>query len=101
MHHHSVYGSKDRVSWPPAKIFGDEITIIGSFSETYMFRKPSPPVGTCCVVCLIVTAAATIDYLDSGKVKGIVNKTFKLEEFGKALQSIKDKSAIKAAIVFD
>lgn len=47
--------------------------------------------------------AATIDYLDSGKVKtkGIVNKTFKLEEFGKALQSIKDKSAIKAAIVFD
>lgn len=35
----SVYASKDRVSWPPSKIFGDEITIIGSFSETYMFRK--------------------------------------------------------------
>lgn len=48
-------------------------------------------------------AATTIDYLDSGKVKtkGIVNKTFKLEDFGKALESIKDKSAIKAAIVFD
>lgn len=47
--------------------------------------------------------AATIEYLDSGKIKtkGIVNKTFKLEQFGEALQSIKDKSAIKAAIVFD
>ncbi|OAQ80094.1 L-threonine 3-dehydrogenase [Purpureocillium lilacinum] len=70
-----VYANKDRVSWPPSKIFGDEITII----------------------------AATIDYLDSGKVKtkGIVNKTFKLEQFGEALQSIKDKTAIKAAIVFE
>ncbi|RDA84756.1 hypothetical protein CP532_6944 [Ophiocordyceps camponoti-leonardi (nom. inval.)] len=79
-----VYAKSDKVTWPPSKIFGDEITIIGSFSETYMFP-------------------ATLDYLDSGKVKtkGIVNKTFKLEEFGEALQSIKDKSAIKAAIVFD
>ncbi|KAG6136047.1 hypothetical protein E4U38_001534 [Claviceps purpurea] len=81
---YGVYASAAKVAWPPAKIFGDEITIIGSFSETYMFP-------------------ATIDYLDSGKVrtKGIVNKTFKLEDFGKALESIKDKSAIKAAIVFD
>ncbi|KAM0427309.1 hypothetical protein ACHAPT_007744 [Fusarium lateritium] len=81
---YGVYANADRVSWPPSKIFGDEITILGSFSETYMFP-------------------ATIDYLDSGKVKtkGIVNKTFKLEQFGEALESIKNKSAIKAAIVFD
>ncbi|KAF6793004.1 l-threonine 3-dehydrogenase [Colletotrichum sojae] len=81
---YGVYSSSARVSWPPSKIFGDEITILGSFSETYMFP-------------------ATIDYLDSGKVrtKGIVNKTFKLEQFGEALESIKNKSAIKAAIVFD
>lgn len=26
------------MTWPPAKIFGDEIRIIGSFSEVYMFR---------------------------------------------------------------
>jgi hypothetical protein len=47
--------------------------------------------------------ATTIDYLDSGKIrtKGIVNKTFKLEQFGDALESIMNKSAIKAAIVFD
>lgn len=36
---YGVYANADRVSWPPSKIFGDEITILGSFSETYMFRK--------------------------------------------------------------
>lgn len=35
---YGVYASSARVSWPPSKIFGDEITILGSFSETYMFR---------------------------------------------------------------
>ncbi|KFA78356.1 hypothetical protein S40288_05008 [Stachybotrys chartarum IBT 40288] len=81
---YGVYSDSARVSWPPAKIFGDEITILGSFSETYMFPT-------------------TIDYLDTGKVKtaGIVNKTFKLEQYGEALESIRNKSAIKAAIVFE
>lgn len=81
---YGVYSSKDRVSWPPSKIFGDEITIIGSFSETYKFP-------------------AAIDYLDSGKVKvkGIVNKTFKLEQWAECLESMRNKSAIKAAIIFD
>jgi D-arabinitol dehydrogenase (NADP+) len=47
--------------------------------------------------------AQTVDYLDSGKIKtkGIVNKVFPLEKYGEALESIKNKSAIKAAIVFD
>jgi len=81
---YGVYNKKDRVSWPPSKIFGDEITIIGSFSETYKFP-------------------AAIDYLDSGKVKvsGIVNKTYKLEQWGECLAAMKNKSAIKAAITFD
>jgi D-arabinitol dehydrogenase (NADP+) len=105
---YGVYGNKDRVSWPPVKIcesspeapplssqlitnqhvlssaVGDEITIIGSFSETYKFP-------------------ATIDYLDSGKVKvkGIVNKTFKLEQWKECIEAMKNKSAIKAAITFD
>ncbi|KAI9758112.1 MAG: hypothetical protein M1815_004999 [Lichina confinis] len=81
---YGVYSSSARVSWPPSKIFGDEITILGSFSEVYMFP-------------------AAIDYLDSGKVKvsGIVNKTFKLEQWAECLESMRNKSAIKAAIVFD
>ncbi|OJD17825.1 chlorophyll synthesis pathway protein BchC [Emergomyces pasteurianus Ep9510] len=81
---YGVYADADRVTWPPAKIFGDEITIIGSFSETYKFP-------------------AAIDYLDSGKVKvnGIVNKTFKIEQWAECLEAMRNKSAIKAAITFD
>ena len=46
---------------------------------------------------------AAIDYLDSGKVKvdGIVNKTFKLEQWSECLEAMRNKSAIKAAITFD
>lgn len=81
---YGVYSDSARVTWPPSKIFGDEITILGSFSEMYMFP-------------------ATISYLDTGRVKvdGIVNKTFKLEQWGECLEAMKNKSAIKAAIVFD
>lgn len=47
--------------------------------------------------------AAAIDYLDSGKVKveGIVNKTYKLEQWAECLEAMKNKTAIKAAIIFD
>lgn len=65
-------------------LVGDEITILGSFSETYKFP-------------------AAIDYLDSGKVKveGIVNKVFKVDQWAEALEAVRNKSAIKAAIVWD
>ncbi|PGH03109.1 chlorophyll synthesis pathway protein BchC [Blastomyces parvus] len=81
---YGVYANSDRVAWPPSKIFGDEITILGSFSETYKFP-------------------AAIDYLDSGKVKvdGIVNKVYKLEQWAECLEAMRNKSAIKAAITFD
>ncbi|GMF73650.1 unnamed protein product [Aspergillus oryzae] len=73
---YGVYNNEARVSWPPSKIC--------NFSETYKFP-------------------AAIDYLDSGKVKvkGIVNKVFKLEEWEQCLESMRNKSAIKAAITFD
>ncbi|KAK3297683.1 chaperonin 10-like protein [Chaetomium fimeti] len=81
---YGVYANAARVTWPPSKIFGDELRIIGSFSEVHMFPQ-------------------TVEYLDSGKIKtkGIVNKVFKLEQFGEALDSIRNKTAIKAAIVFE
>ncbi|KAK7205262.1 putative sorbitol dehydrogenase [Myxozyma melibiosi] len=83
---YGVYNNSARVTWPPSKIFGDEITILGSFSETYMFP-------------------AAIAYLDGAnpkvKVGGIVNKTFKLEQWEECLESMRNKSAIKAAIVFE
>lgn len=63
---------------------GDEITILGSFSETYKFP-------------------AAVDYLDSGKVKvdGIVNKVYKIEQWEECLEAMRNKTAIKAAITFD
>ncbi|KAK9446835.1 chaperonin 10-like protein [Limtongia smithiae] len=83
---YGVYNNAARVTWPPSKIFGDEITILGSFSETYMFPT-------------------AIAYLDGPspkvKVHGIVNKTFRLEQWEECLEAIRNKSAIKAAIVFE
>ncbi|OKP12939.1 D-arabinitol dehydrogenase 1 [Penicillium subrubescens] len=81
---YGVYSDAARVSWPPSKIFGDEITIIGSFSETYKFP-------------------AAVDYLDSGKVNvgGIVNKVYKIDQWEECLEAMRNKTAIKAAIVFD
>ena len=100
---YGVYSSEVRVSWSPAKIcefscsfffslefladflpVGDEITILGSFSETYKFP-------------------AAVDYLDSGKVKvdGIVNKVYKIEQWEECLEAMRNKTAIKAAITFD
>ena len=35
---YGVYSAGARISWAPNKINGDQITILGSFSETYMFR---------------------------------------------------------------
>lgn len=63
---------------------GDEISILGSFSETYKFP-------------------AAVDYLDSGKVKvdGIVNKVYKIEQWEECLEAMRNKTAIKAAITFD
>ena len=57
---------------------------MGSFSETYKFP-------------------AAIAYLDTGKVKvnGIVNKVFKIEQWEECLESMRNKTAIKAAITFD
>lgn len=45
----------------------------------------------------------SVKYLESGKVnvQGIVDKTFKLEQFGEALDAVRNKTCIKAAIVFD
>ncbi|PPQ64461.1 hypothetical protein CVT24_008471 [Panaeolus cyanescens] len=78
---YGVYENKALVHWPPSKIFGDEITIIGSFSQTYCFPR-------------------AVAYLDSGKVnvKGMVTDIFKLEDFQAALDKMNSRSALKIAI---
>ncbi|KAL4934851.1 hypothetical protein BDV06DRAFT_217839 [Aspergillus oleicola] len=81
---YGVYGDDDRVSLPPNRIFKDEITVLGSFSEMHKFP-------------------AAIQYLETGKVRvaGIVNQTFRLEQWEECLEAMRTKKVIKAAIVFD
>lgn len=44
-----------------------------------------------------------VHYLGTRKVdvRGIVKHPFKLEDFGKALEAVKNKTCIQAAIVFE
>ncbi|CAG8938798.1 unnamed protein product [Penicillium salamii] len=81
---YGVYSNDDRVSWPPSKLFGDEITIVGSFAQVNRFP-------------------CAIDYLCSGKVRvdGVVSKTFRIDQWEECLQAVREKKVIKAAIVFD
>ena len=81
---YGVYNDDDRVRFSPNRIFHDEINIIGSFSQTYKFP-------------------AAIDYLTRKRVavEGIVNKTFRLEQWQECLDAMSNKTVIKAAIVFD
>ncbi|KAF7350469.1 GroES-like protein [Mycena venus] len=78
---YGVYENKALVHWPPSKIFGDEIKIIGSFSQTYCFPR-------------------AVAYLDSGKVKvkGMVTDVFKLEDYQAALDKMNSRGALKIAI---
>ncbi|KAF8899769.1 chaperonin 10-like protein [Gymnopilus junonius] len=78
---YGVYSNSDQVHWSPAKIFQDEIKIIGSFAQTHCFPR-------------------AVAYLDSGKikVKGMVTDVFSIREFDKALEKMKSKAACKVAL---
>jgi len=78
---YGVYENKALVHWPPSKIFGDEIKIIGSFSQTYCFPR-------------------AVQYLDSGKIKtkGMVTDIFPLSDYQGALDKMNSRGALKIAI---
>ncbi|KAK2590336.1 hypothetical protein QQS21_011979 [Conoideocrella luteorostrata] len=106
--YYGVYNKDALVNVSPSKIFGDEITILGYVQDPYMVtRKDTFYVGRQTnnvrsfsqMYCL----QKSVDYLESGKVKvqGIVDKTFRLEEFGDALDAIRKKQCIKATIIMD
>jgi len=61
-----------------------EIIPLGSWKEVYTFP-------------------AVVNYLYRGKIKvdGIVNKVFKFEQWEECLESMRNKTVIKAAIIFD
>ncbi|TCD68705.1 hypothetical protein EIP91_009989 [Steccherinum ochraceum] len=78
---YGVYENKALLHWPPSKIFGDEIRIIGSFSQAYCFPR-------------------AVAYLDGGKVnvKGMVTDVFKLDDYQGALDKMNSRGALKIAI---
>lgn len=78
---YGVYENSALVHWPPSKIFGDEIKIIGSFSQTFCFPR-------------------AVAYLDGGKinVKGMVTDVYKLDNFQDALDKMNSRTALKIAI---
>ncbi|KAH9835287.1 NADP+-dependent D-mannitol dehydrogenase [Rhodofomes roseus] len=78
---YGVYDNAARVRWPPSKIFGDEIQIIGSFAQTYCFPR-------------------AVQYLDSGKirVKGMVTDVFTIAEYEQALAKMHSRGALKIAV---
>lgn len=78
---YGVYEGDARVSWPPSKIFGDEIRIIGSFSQVYCFPR-------------------AVEFLDSGKVnvKGMVTDVYTIDQWQEALDKMNSRKALKIAI---
>ncbi|KDQ60164.1 hypothetical protein JAAARDRAFT_152717 [Jaapia argillacea MUCL 33604] len=78
---YGVYDESAFVHWKPSRIFADEIKIIGSFAQTHCFPR-------------------AVAYLESGKikVKGIVTDVFGLEEYGKVLEKMRNREAVKIAI---
>jgi len=78
---YGVYANKALVHWPPGKIFGDEITIIGSFAQVFCFPR-------------------AVAYLDSGKVKvnGMVTDVYTIDQFGEALEKMASRQCLKIAI---
>lgn len=78
---YGVYEGDARVTWPPSKIFGDEIRIIGSFSQVYCFPR-------------------AVEFLDSGKVnvKGMVTDVYTIDQWQEALDKMNSRKALKIAI---
>lgn len=78
---YGVYNDDARVHWSPMKIFGDEITILGSFSQVFCFPR-------------------AIAYLDSGRVnvKGMITNVFDLKDYQKALDCAESRNFVKIAI---
>lgn len=79
-----VYSSVRRLMWDPNILAVRHINLVGSISEVNRFP-------------------AAIAYLESEKVcvEEVVNKVFRIEDWGNCLESLRSPGTVKAAIVFD
>jgi D-arabinitol dehydrogenase (NADP+) len=81
---YGVYDEKVKIAWSPFRIWENEITILASF-------------------CSMGHIPHVMEYIRAGKLKlnGIVNKTYRIEEWAEALEAVRKQEVVKAAIVFD
>ena len=81
---YGVYDDAAKIAWPPMRIWTYEITISSSFCSTLKF-----PV--------------VMEYVRTKKLdfRGIVSKTYRIEEWAECLEALEKQRFVKAAIVFD
>ncbi|KAK3075581.1 hypothetical protein LTR53_001019 [Teratosphaeriaceae sp. CCFEE 6253] len=80
---YGVYDDTAKISWPPMRIWTYEITVLASF---------------CCTLKFPVV----MEYLRTRKLdlRGIVNQTYRIEQWGECLEALAKQQFVKAAIVF-
>lgn len=81
---YGVYDDKVKIAWSPFTIWEKEITILASF-------------------CSMQHMPQVLEYVQSGKMKlgGIVDRTFRMEEWEACMEVVRRQACVKAAIVFD
>ncbi|KAF3036013.1 hypothetical protein E8E11_005486 [Didymella keratinophila] len=81
---YGVYDDRVKIAWRPFQIWENEITILASFCS----MQHMPPV---------------LEYVAAGKItlEGIVDRTFRVEEWAEAMEVVRKQGCVKAAIVFD
>lgn len=81
---YGVYDEKVKIAWSPFRIWENEITILASF-------------------CSMSHIPHVLEYVNAGKLKlkGIANKTYRIEEWAECLEAVRKQEVVKAAIVFD
>jgi D-arabinitol dehydrogenase (NADP+) len=81
---YGVYDEKVKIAWSPFRIWENEITILASF-------------------CSMGHIPHVMEYVKAGRLRlgGIVDRTYRIEEWGECLEAVRRQEVVKAAIVFD
>lgn len=81
---YGVYDESVKISWSPFQIWQQEMTIVAS----------------CCSMGHMPHA---MEYIKAGKLnlKGIVNKTYTIDQWEECLEAVRKQVYVKVAVVFD
>jgi D-arabinitol dehydrogenase (NADP+) len=81
---YGVYDDRVKIAWSPFRIWEYEITVLASF-------------------CSMQHMPVVLEYVKAARLKlgGIVDKTYRIEEWEECLDAVRKQEVVKAAIVFD